>query len=89
MARVKFVNPFKTSRLSNMKSFYPIRKRDTSKIHVNVLVNPEEIKEGMTMETPKLAPLKKPYFKSKLVSKITPRTVDGRIEFVFKDRPSS
>jgi hypothetical protein len=72
-----------------MKSFYPIKKRDTSKIHVNVLVNPEEIKEGMTIETPKLELLKKPCLKTKLVSKITPRTVDGRIEFVFKDQPSS
>ena len=72
-----------------MKSFYPIKKRDTSKIHVNVLVNPEEIKEGMTLETPKLSPLKKPVLKTKLVSKITPRTVDGRIEFVFKEQPSS
>lgn len=70
-----------------MKSFYPIKKRDTSKIHVNVLVNPEEIKEGMTLETPKLSPLKKPYLRSKLVSKITPRTVNGRIEFVFKEQP--
>lgn len=70
-----------------MKSFYPIKKRDTSKIHVNVLVNPEEIKEGMTLETPKLSPLKKPCLKSKLLSKITPRTVNGRIEFVFKEQP--
>lgn len=72
-----------------MKSFYPIKKRDTSKIHVNVLVNPEEIKEGMTLETPKLSLLKKPNLKTKLVSKITPRTVDGRIEFVFKEQSSS
>ena len=70
-----------------MKSFFPIRKRDTSKIHVQVLVNPEEIQEGMTLETPLIPPLKKPSFKPKMINKITPKGFDGRVEFFFKDPP--
>ncbi len=72
-----------------MKSFYPIKKRDTSKIHVHVLVNPEVIKEGMTFENPSAPILEKPHLKAKMISKITPKAYDGRVEFVFKNRPSS
>ncbi len=70
---------------------YKIKKRDTSNINITVFVAAEEemkqriIPEGGCFDVV-VSPLPKPHIKPKFVSKITPPTTDGRVEFVFRDR---